>query len=227
MATEVRWALPFDVAGALTYKGGDSVREKQLKGETWFPGDAPAAKQRLDELTSEDTLMARCIVASWQIAAELARISMRLIGMNEDMPDAAVAIAVPDDIDPNTAKRLVGDGVETRIVTIVTEFIERLPLLLFDRRVRGRYARSAFMTAALAPYLYELCRIVLGAGELNDEKWALGEQAYNPGAPAPEDSHQWQKQVDAWRKRKLGDKQVPVSKLRADVTAALRGLPLR
>lgn len=199
-----------------------TVSTRKLKGEIPFPTEAASAKARLAELTSGQTATARCIATSWDIGIEVAVVSMRLVGEKEDLPIAPLTKTLPADIDdPDIARRLLGAEVPPAELAVHADYITRMCLLLLERRVPDNSPRTTFFVAAVAPYLYELCRIALGACKLTPQMWALSELAYGVEPRFPQDTDEWKQQIDVWRKRSIGDKKIPLSKLREDVEAAL------
>lgn len=197
--------------------------QRNIKGEVWFPKDAEQARRKLDEMASASQISPRQIEKSWRLAIELAHASMNLLNIDEDGTPTQDLGLLPSDIDPATARRLLGDDVDELTVDICQRYLARIPLLLDgDRRVSGNYAtKTGWFATAIAPYVYEVCKLALGVEDLTPQTWALSEIAFGLDPLPLDDSNEWEQLRDKWRKRKEGDKQIPLTTLTRDLAAAL------
>lgn len=201
------------------------MSDEKLKGEVSFPRNGEQARRQLDELASTSHLPLHYIENSWKLAIELAHISMGLLGIEEDGSTTRDLNALPSDLDRNTARRLLGTEVDDKTINICQAYIERLPLLLLgDRRASGKYAtKTGWFAAAIAPYLYEMCKLVVDLDELTPQTWALSEMAFGLDTLPVDNSTEWEQLRDKWRKRKEGDKDIPLATLTRDLGLALHG----
>jgi hypothetical protein len=91
----------------------------------------------------------------------------------------------------------------------VRDALGRLPLLLLDHRIRRSPAAVTWLTAALAPYVYDLCICMLEVSDLTRTAWALSEIAFNYMPKIPTSTDDWLLLTDKWRERKQGYKKIP------------------
>jgi len=186
--------------------------DEQLKGEIRRPRSAAEARAHLDELLHDEPRARACIKTAWSIAIEIAAPMMSPLELGEDPEDKRPLGKDPPDFDEHDlAERLLGNEANEATVHIVGDSLGRLPLLLLDRRIRRSPAAVTWLTAALAPYVYDLCICTLEVSDLTPTAWALSEIAFNYEPKIPTSTDDWLLLTDKWGERKRGYKEIPVA----------------
>lgn len=170
-----------------------------LKPASWVPDTPKAAESELCVLlaTTPDTMDA--LERAWNLAVKITPTLMRWWERHADL---AVGPTI-DIIGQDLARELLGPQADDDELAAVGYVIENATLLLparLDPSKRTPSVATGYMTSGLAPYLYECCRVILGADELTGRIWALSEYAFNPHATTPTSPEFWQLVILSWRK---------------------------
>lgn len=186
------------------------MKKPTLKPASWVPNSPKEAEDELRQLLATSPASMTALERAWHLAIAITPTLMRWWPKRSESPqrgdpevaDLAVGPAV-DIVGIELAQTLLGPTADDDELAAVGKVIETGTLLLparLDSSKKKPVEATGYMTSGLVPYLYECCRIVLGAVELTGRMWALSEYAFNPHASKPTSPEFWQLVILNWRK---------------------------